>query len=123
MDNGLQTRNPRPSALSAIFQQRCPRCRRGRIFRTSSIMNETCPECGLRFEREPGYFIGAMYFSYGLAVTFLVPVFFLGRFLFPDWSSMLVAGVAVVAFLPFVALTFRYSRTLWIYYDRWLWPE
>ena len=31
-------------------------------------MNEPCPRCGLRFEREPGYWTGAMVASYALGV-------------------------------------------------------
>jgi len=34
-------------------------------------MNEHCPHCGLRFEREQGYFLGAMYISYGLALPMI----------------------------------------------------
>ena len=35
-------------------------------------MNERCPHCGLKFEREQGYFLGAMYFSYGIATVVIV---------------------------------------------------
>ncbi len=34
----------------------------------------TCPSCGLRFLRETGYFLGAMYISYGLGVLTILPV-------------------------------------------------
>ena len=40
-------------------------------------MNDPCPVCGLVFEREPGYFLGAMYFSYALAVFIIAPLFIL----------------------------------------------
>jgi uncharacterized protein (DUF983 family) len=111
------------SWLGAICRRRCPRCRRGDIFRSGTVMNATCPACGLQFEREPGYFVGAMYFSYLLSVVFLAGMFFLLRWFMPAWSSQWVALVAVILFLPFVGMTFRYSRTLWIYYDRWAWPD
>src|SRR3954447_20105107 len=65
-----------PSTFQSIVQQRCPRCRVGKIFRNSIFkiyrwpkMYEHCPECGLKFEREGGYFLGAMYISYGLGVV------------------------------------------------------
>jgi hypothetical protein len=32
------------------------------------VMNDRCDDCQYHFDREPGYFIGAMYISYGLAV-------------------------------------------------------
>ena len=31
-------------------------------------MHERCRACGLKFEREDGYFLGAMYIGYGLGV-------------------------------------------------------
>ena len=32
-------------------------------FRTVSAMHERCTICGLRFEREQGYFLGVMYIN------------------------------------------------------------
>ncbi len=66
----------KPGALSTfndILHHRCPRCRVGRIFRHSIFlgfpkMYERCSVCDLRYEREPGYFLGAMYISYALAL-------------------------------------------------------
>ena len=62
--------------LWAIVQQRCPRCRIGRIFRGTFAMNDPCPRCGLLFQREEGYFLGAMYFSYAISLAILVPLLF-----------------------------------------------
>jgi len=31
-------------------------------------MRERCPACDLKFEREEGYFLGAMYIGYALAL-------------------------------------------------------
>jgi uncharacterized protein (DUF983 family) len=60
--------------LAAIVKQRCPRCLQGQVFATLFRMHAQCPLCGLVFEREPGYFTGAMYLSYGVAVSATVPV-------------------------------------------------
>ena len=62
------------SAWTGIFHQLCPRCRTGRIFATSIFrifprIHERCPACGLKFEREQGYFLGAMYFSYAIGTV------------------------------------------------------
>src|SRR4029453_4883627 len=54
--------------LRVMLAGLCPRCRGARIFRGPFGMTETCPACGLRFERESGYFTGAMYVSYILAL-------------------------------------------------------
>jgi uncharacterized protein (DUF983 family) len=98
-----------------IVAQRCPRCRRGRMFRGPVAMNDPCPECGLIFQREEGSFLGAMYFSYLLASAILVPFYFAAAWLLPEWNSLWVAVVAVLGYVPFIPAVFRYSRVLWVY--------
>jgi membrane protein YdbS with pleckstrin-like domain len=69
-------------------------------------------------EREPGYFFGAMYFSYGMSVAILVPLYFLLQWLLPSWSEYYVVLLAALGYLPLVPLVFRYSRVMWIHLDR-----
>jgi uncharacterized protein (DUF983 family) len=106
------------STLVAILRQRCPRCRTGRMFRGLFEMNDPCPVCGLPFQREEGYFLGAMYFSYGLACAFLIGSYFIVAALVPHWDTRLIALLATLPFLPLAPLVVRYSRVLWIYFDR-----
>jgi hypothetical protein len=82
-------------------------------------MNAICPVCGLRFEREPGYFLGAMYFSYPLSVPILGFLMLALHLLFPEMRFEFVAGLATLGFVPFVPAVFRYARVLWIYFERW----
>src|SRR6476659_620659 len=42
---------------------RCPECGLGRLYRSSFRMNTQCEYCGLVYEREQGYFIGAIYIN------------------------------------------------------------
>jgi uncharacterized protein (DUF983 family) len=108
--------------LKAILGARCPRCWTGKMFRSTLEMNDPCPICGLIFEREQGYFLGAMYFSYLISLTFLIAFYLLASLLLPGWNSAIVALIAVVPYLPFVPFVFRYSRVLWTYYDRAICP-
>jgi uncharacterized protein (DUF983 family) len=100
---------------------RCPRCGEGRIFTSGLLgrlgaMNPTCPACGLRFLRETGYFLGAMYISYALGVLTILPVaVLLGVVL--QWNLVLVILIAVVQTLLSVPLFLRYSRVLWLHVD------
>jgi hypothetical protein len=93
------------------------------MFRSMFTMNDPCPVCGLIFEREQGYFLGAMYISYAIGLVFLVTFFFIATALLPGWNGIVVALVAVVPYLPFIPAVFRYSRVLWIYYDRYICPS
>lgn len=108
---------PAATRWQAIRKCLCPHCYRGRIFRTWFAVNDRCPACGLRFHREPGYFVGAMYISYGLSLPAgFVPLLFLWLGL--HWEFWNAAGVALVIYLPLVPLLVRYSRVLWLHLDR-----
>src|SRR5262249_38193681 len=98
------------AGLWALLRQRCPRCRVGRMFRGSITMNDPCPVCGLLFQREEGYFLGAMYFGYFLSAALMTAFFFGLTALLPNWSSVVVALLAIGLYLPFIPAVFRYSR-------------
>ena len=53
-----------PASRSKIvargLTRRCPRCGAGHLFRHYFELIPDCPKCGLHFEREPGYFAGAL---------------------------------------------------------------
>lgn len=85
-------------------------------------MNDRCPVCGLRFDREPGYFLGAMYISYGLALAL---IFAFGALLWRLTSLRLdkMGLWALVLFLPFAPMLTFLSRVLWIYLDQTIDPE
>ena len=117
----------KPSTLRCILQQRCPRCRTGGIFRYSIFrgfpkMRERCAICDLKFEREPGYFLGAMYLSYGLGVLIMAPIALLLWFLTGWWITKVILW-AVVFFLPFAPTITLFARVLWIYFDQSVDPE
>jgi len=80
-------------------------------------MHEFCPACGHRFEREPGYFVGAMYVSYALAVpAYALPVLLL-HLLLPGWSDLAILAAALPFFLPLAPVLFRYARVIWMHLD------
>ncbi|MCC6420117.1 MAG: DUF983 domain-containing protein [Gemmataceae bacterium] len=110
------------SRFWAILRQRCPRCRQGRVFGSLVRTNPACPLCGLSFEREEGYFLGAMYISYGMSIVCLGLLMWLGTLLLPTWDLGTLVLLATAAYLPIVPIVFRYSRVLWIHFDRWAWP-
>ncbi len=85
-------------------------------------MHEFCPECGLKFEREEGYFLGAMYISYLLALITIVALALVLWF-FLRWSIQKTAIWAVVLFLPLAPTLTLLSRVMWIYLDQAVDPE
>ena len=81
-------------------------------------MHDNCPSCGLQFSREPGYFAGAMYISYGMAIPIAGLTSLALSYSIPSWSFERVIAVAFMLLLPLSPLLFRYSRILWIHFDR-----
>ena len=81
-------------------------------------MNASCPVCGLVFERESGYFAGAMVVSYALAVPILaamvIALITLGGL--DVVVALIIGNTAYLVLVPFI---FRYSRVVWLHLD-WL---
>ncbi len=80
-------------------------------------MHERCSVCGLKFEREEGYFLGAMYISYGLAVPLLVAFLALFWWL-TDWRWERILLASALALVPLAPLLTMFARVLWIHFDR-----
>jgi uncharacterized protein (DUF983 family) len=103
--------------LVAIAKQRCPRCLTGPAFRGGLTMYYACPACGLVFGRENGYFTGAMIVSYILSVPLLAAICIL-VYLATGWRAEVAILAGAVLSLPFVPPLFRYSRVIWMHFDR-----
>ena len=113
--------------LQDILSQRCPRCRSGHIFRYSIFrgfpkMYQRCPVCDLKFEREPGYFLGAMYISYGLGIVTVAAIAAMLWYA-TGWWITTDTIVAVLIFLPLAPTLTLLARVLWIYLDQTIDPE
>jgi len=84
-------------------------------------MNEYCPACDYKFERAPGYFLGSIYFNYGLTallllVTFM-PLHWTGRY---SGDTLLAIGATFSLLFPL--WFFRYARSLWVGFDQYFDP-
>jgi len=110
-----------PSWLRAFAGERCPRCRKGKMYQYPIwnlgkllSMNPECGVCGLKFERETGFYYGAMYVSYAFTVATLVIEFvFLNSFLNIENPDVWL-GVILASLLLLLPIFFRYSRVLYI---------
>jgi uncharacterized protein (DUF983 family) len=115
------------ATLRDILQQRCPRCRSGKIFHHSVFLSfpkmyERCSVCSLRFEREQGYFLGAMYISYGLALLIIALIAAI-LWAVTGWWITKDTIWAVILFLPLAPAITLFARVLWIYLDQTVDPD
>ena len=107
----------------ALACMRCPHCCEGKIYQRGMTMNARCPVCDLQFEREPGYFMGALYVSYALAIVILLSGMGIVCSLWPTLDLGWAVLISAACFVPFVPVVTRYSRVIWIFFDRWAWPS
>jgi uncharacterized protein (DUF983 family) len=74
---------PKRSKFSSTLNIKCPACREGNLFVNPNPYNfshitkanKACPNCGENFVKEPGFYFGAAYVSYGLTVGLWIAVF------------------------------------------------
>jgi uncharacterized protein (DUF983 family) len=106
------------SHFSRALRLRCPHCGGGPIFTSWSRLLPACPVCGLRLEREQGYWVGAYFFNLVAMETVFV-VWFVGFLLAtwpePPWDLFQVVSIVLMIVAPFAF--FPYSKTLFLAFD------
>jgi uncharacterized protein (DUF983 family) len=110
--------------LLNILREKCPSCGVGHVFEPGRpfkmpVMKNACESCGYRFDREPGYFIGAMYISYGLAVAEALLTFLICYFFFPTLPTIWIPILIMLVIVLFSVKNFRLSRIIYIHIFPW----
>lgn len=102
--------------LGRSLRLRCPCCGKGRLFRRGLTMHERCSTCGLVFEQEQGYFVGAIYINYAATAALTI-----GGYLLLDTytelslRALMILGVGVAVVFPLAF--FRHSKSFWLALD------
>ena len=99
--------------------RRCARCGSGKLFRRYFFMVPDCPRCGLHFEREQGYWAGAlavniMFVGAVFAVTFLVAMILT----VPDVPVPLMLAIFIPLMTIGPIVWYPFSKTIWVAVDR-----
>lgn len=108
------------SAISGIVNGTCPSCKKGKIFASrgniflfrAPKMNAHCSQCDYRFDKEPGYFLGAMYISYGLTILEMGTLFLSTYWYVPLWVFFCLVLAVMIGLSLF---NYRLSRVIWIH--------
>lgn len=84
-----------------------------------------CPECGLSYFPEQGYYVGAMIINY-IATTACVVGIFLLSLLFPDFTA-LTTNMKILLWMVFAVtlslLLVRHAHSFWLGLDYWVKPR
>ena len=115
--------------IYSILTLTCPKCQEGKLFVKSSAyikgladMHKTCSNCHEKFEREPGFYYGAAYVSYGLTVglwialwvaLFVFDTIGIMSFSFQE-DALLYLILGVVLLIALLPILYRLSRAVWI---------
>jgi uncharacterized protein (DUF983 family) len=99
---------------------RCPVCGKGKVFRRWFKMYEQCPVCHFVYEREEGYFSGALALNLVVSELLLtVTVAPVAAMVGLNPSIPLLPVLLLCAPLPIVLplLFYRHCRTVWMSMD------
>lgn len=102
------------------LQQKCPKCGKEKIFKKNTEwiafpeMHKLCPNCHYKFDREPGYFLGAMFVSYALAVGEGLVTFILLKLIFTQMEYFTIAFTIAIVILLFSIWNYKQARVIWI---------
>ncbi len=102
--------------LARASTRRCPYCGARGIFTNYWALHDRCPRCGVVFEREDGYFLGA----YAINLIAAESLGFGGILILlirTELSTLALQLIAVVVAIGLPVLAYPFTRSLWMALD------
>ena len=108
--------------LGRALRLKCPDCGLSPLYKSLFKMNTRCEYCGLVYEREQGYFIGAIYLNVIATESLLLGTLIVYGLITRRIDETILTVLVVLALtLPLVF--FHHSRSLWLGIDHLLNPR
>tara|TARA_B110000305_G_scaffold233196_1_gene289271 strand:- start:8063 stop:8434 length:372 start_codon:yes stop_codon:yes gene_type:complete len=108
------------SKLYSVLFFKCPACHEGDFFVShpydltkAGDIYKSCSVCQTKFSKEPGFYYGAMYVSYAIAVGLSVSIYLLFNVFNYDISVELFLLVYSVFILLSSPLIYALSKIIW----------
>lgn len=106
-----------------ILNNKCPNCYKGNVFKHHLFhfnfsfpkMNEKCNHCETKFEKEPGFFFGAMFVSYGVGVAEALITYGIASLFFEKNFDLRIIPIIAVVIIVLTRFNIKLSRMIWIY--------
>lgn len=107
--------------LYSILRFKCPHCHEGEFFvdrnpynikRAGDIL-PACPVCKRDYSREPGFYYGGMYISYGLSVGLFVAIWITMTSVWPGISPFAIVGAIAIALVSVAPWFYAISKIAW----------
>jgi uncharacterized protein (DUF983 family) len=110
---------PKERMLARGLAKRCARCGAGHLFTKWVTMKDDCPGCGLHFEREQGYWAGALAINFiAVGGLFLVTLGTILVLTIPNIQVVPVLCVVVPIMTIGPVFFYPFSKTIWVAVDR-----
>ena len=106
-----------------LLNNKCPNCRKGKVFKNGIInlgfgfpkMNDNCESCNIKFEKEPGFFFGAMFVNYALGCAEALLTYLIAFQFFEKTFDLRIFPIIVIVILSLSIVNIKISRLIWIY--------
>ncbi len=112
--------------LGRALAKRCPLCGGTKLFTRWFRMEERCPRCGYRFEREEGFFLGAyvinLAIAQGLVVLLAIVPLIVRLATDPDAAIWPFIFGGLVGTVVGPMIFYPWSKTIWTAFDLMLRP-
>ena len=95
---------------------RCPRCGQGPLFASWNHLSETCPVCGLEFERR----LGDTWFFMYMSTAGLSGVLVVAMFLIRPRVVWIVQLLVCLAAIAVIGLSLPYRKGIAVALDYWV---
>lgn len=120
----MKAANKKKNLINLIWNEKCPDCGKGNVYQKTSffkmpVMNDRCEHCHYKFDREPGYFLGAMYVSYGIAVLAGLITFLALYFSFPGIPTIYLPMTIVAVIIIIARKNYKLSRVIYMHLFPW----
>jgi hypothetical protein len=125
MKTAKPTRINKERLILSVVKEKCPNCGLSQVFENPKNifaippMKDFCGVCNYKFDREPGYFLGAMYISYGFAVILAIITFVMSRLIAPGLAIGWYPAIIVLTILLFARKNYKLSRIIYMHIFPW----
>lgn len=113
------TPGPKPVVMLARgVRRKCPQCGAGHLFHRWITMVDNCPRCGYHFDREEGFFLGAIVVSVMITELVIVAIIAVGFGLtlpHAPVGALAIGGGIAALFTPLIVYPF--TKTIWTAID------
>jgi len=110
-----------PNIIKSIIACKCPKCREGNLFINKQAfkyqnfldVHDNCLKCNQDFQIEAGFYLGAMFVTYGLTIALTVAIFvaFIVLNIYSLVPFLITTGITLTLTTPIIL---RISRSIWI---------